>query len=100
MVSEVNEQLSDDLLIARIALRDAGALATLYDRYAPAVLAVAMLVVGDAQAAESTVVDTFWALWQAKGLLPVDGASVRNRLMLFARRQAGMSLGEAQRGHG
>ena len=79
------EQLSDDHLIARIARKDVKALATFYDRYSPAVLAVATLVVGDPQTAETIVVDTFWALWQQKGVLPVEGPTIRNRLMLYTR---------------
>lgn len=77
--------LSDELLLAQIGLHDARALAALYDRYAPAVLAVAMVVLGNSAAAETIVVETFWAIWQRKGTIPTDGRSIRNRLMLFAR---------------
>jgi RNA polymerase sigma-70 factor (ECF subfamily) len=82
------EPFSDEYLLARIAAGDAGALAMLYDRYSPAVLAVATLVVGDPRTAEAVVVDTFWEVWQRNGVLPVEGATVRNRLMLYTRQMA------------
>jgi RNA polymerase sigma-70 factor (ECF subfamily) len=83
-----DDHLSDDQLIAQIALREAKALATLYDRYSAAVLAVVMLVVGDPHTAEDVVVQVFWDLWQQRGMLPVEGQTVRNRLMLYTRRLA------------
>lgn len=56
---------SDDHLLARIALRDESALATLYDRHAPAVMGLAMKLTGDKTAAEFVVAETFWRVWQA-----------------------------------
>lgn len=91
--------LSDEVLLAQIGLHDARALAALYDRYAAAVLAVAMVVLGNSAAAETIVVETFWAIWQGKGTIPIDGRSVRNRLMLFTRYLAQrLGVGERSRG--
>jgi RNA polymerase sigma-70 factor (ECF subfamily) len=92
------ERLSDDCLIARIAARDAQALATLYERYSPAVMAVAMLVTSAPETAEDVVVQTFWDLWQQKGALPVEGPTIRNRLMLYTRRLAQEALVQALNG--
>jgi RNA polymerase sigma-70 factor (ECF subfamily) len=83
-----DDRLSDEQLIAKIAGRDAQALAALYDRYSPAVLAVALLVVREPQRAEEVVAQAFWDLWKQRGMLPVEGQSVRNRLMLYTRRLA------------
>lgn len=80
--------LSDEILLAKIGLHDAKALAMLYDRYASAVLAVAMVVLRNSAAAETIVIDTFWAIWQQEGVIPIDGRSIRNRLMLLARHLA------------
>jgi hypothetical protein len=87
--------LSDEVLLAQIANQQAGALALLYDRYAPAVLAVVLLVVRERQAAEELVVQFFWAVWQQGGTLPTSGPTIRNRLMLYARRMAQEWLGQA-----
>lgn len=59
------EAFSDNHLLARMALRDASALATLYDRHAPVVMGLAMALTGDKTAAESVVAETFWRVWQA-----------------------------------
>jgi RNA polymerase sigma-70 factor (ECF subfamily) len=82
------DRLSDDQLLALIARQDANALDVLYDRYAPAVLAVATMVLGSSHRAEDLVAEIFYELWNRRGRLTVQGSSFRNRLMLYTRRMA------------
>jgi RNA polymerase sigma-70 factor (ECF subfamily) len=77
--------MSDEALLERIARRDAAALAALYDRYAPGVLAVAVRAAGNRAAAEAVVERLFWSVW--RGEVALDG-NTRRQLMLGARRLA------------
>lgn len=56
--------LGDEILMARIAAGDDQALAALYGRYARAVVAVALRIVGDLPAAEEVLQDAFLRVWQ------------------------------------
>ena len=56
--------LTDEMLITRIARGDAAALESLYDRYAPAVLGIALKILGDRAAAEDVLQETFWQVWK------------------------------------
>lgn len=86
---------SDEQLMARAAAGDAGALETLYERYAPAVMGLALKLVGDRAAAEEVVQETFWRVWRsADSFRPQRGAFpgwlfgiVRNLSVDFFRRR-------------
>lgn len=80
--------LSDETLVEMIGRRDSGAFSTLYDRYAPQTLAVAMIVTHDRRAAETAVEQVFYDLWRRRGVPLIVGTSVRNSLMLSTRRLA------------
>ncbi|MGH2350361.1 MAG: RNA polymerase sigma factor [Chloroflexota bacterium] len=54
--------MGDEALAARVVLRDAAALALLYDRYAPAIYAMAAHMLG-ASEAEEAVQEVFLRLW-------------------------------------
>lgn len=54
----------DDILIARVASQDRRALELLYDKYAPAVMGLAVKIVGDRNAAEEIVQEAFWRVWR------------------------------------
>lgn len=58
-------QLSDEVLIARVARGDSTALETLYDHYASTVLGISFKITGDHAAAEEVLQDTFWRVWQS-----------------------------------
>ena len=58
-------QLSDELLIARVARGDKTALEALYDLHAPTVLGLSLRITGDRLAAEEVLQETFWRLWQS-----------------------------------
>lgn len=79
--------LSDDNLMALIRRRDRAAWSALYDRYAQQAHAVALLVTREPAAAAAVIEELFWELWR-NGKLPQPGATVRNSLMLSARRLA------------
>lgn len=51
-------------LMARVVTGDAAALETLYDQYAPAVMGLALKMLGDRAAAEEIVQETFWRVWR------------------------------------
>lgn len=51
-------------LMARVATWDTAALEILYDQYAPAVMGLALKMLGDRSAAEEIVQETFWRVWR------------------------------------
>lgn len=55
--------LSDETLMAQVAEGDSAALETLYDRYASAVMGLAMKMLNERAAAEEVVQETFWRVW-------------------------------------
>jgi RNA polymerase sigma-70 factor (ECF subfamily) len=55
---------TDEQLVARMAAGDTDALERLYDRYSPAVMGLALRILGDRPAAEDVVQETFWRLWK------------------------------------
>ena len=59
-----SEQLSDEILIARVAQGETAALETLYDRHASTVLGIALRIIGDRALAEDILQETFWRIWQ------------------------------------
>jgi RNA polymerase sigma-70 factor, ECF subfamily len=58
------EQLSDEVLIARVARGDQTALEVLYDRHAATVLGISLKITGDHAASEDVLQETFWRVWQ------------------------------------
>jgi RNA polymerase sigma-70 factor (ECF subfamily) len=58
---------SDEGLLGRISAADEAALEILYDRYAPAVMGLALRILGDRALAEEVVQETFWRVWSRIG---------------------------------
>jgi RNA polymerase sigma-70 factor (ECF subfamily) len=80
--------LDDVTLVRRAAERHTDALAELYDRYAPLLLALATRILGHASEAEDAVQEAFLQVWnQARGYDP-GRASVSTWLVLIARSRA------------
>jgi RNA polymerase sigma-70 factor (ECF subfamily) len=78
----------DQLLVARAADGDSSALATLYDRFAPSMLAVGERILGSAREAEDLVHDVFLEAWlRARYYDPARG-TVRTWLMMRLRSRA------------
>ena len=57
-------QLSDEILMDRVARRDSAALEILYERHAPIVLGICLKLIEDRAAAEHVLQETFWQVWQ------------------------------------
>ena len=80
-----DRQLSDELLVTRISQGDIAALETLYDRYAPTVLGIALKILGDRAAAEYVLQETFWQLWKTHAAFQADRESFTGWLFRLAR---------------
>jgi RNA polymerase sigma-70 factor (ECF subfamily) len=59
------EQLSDEVLVARVARGESQALEALYDRYAATVLGISLKILGERAAAEDMLQETFWRVWRS-----------------------------------
>jgi RNA polymerase sigma-70 factor (ECF subfamily) len=83
---ESSLQAAEDVrLVALLARGDASALGLLYDRHAPALLALAQRLTGKAAAAEDIVHDVFLEAWQCAADYDSTRGSVRAWLWLRAR---------------
>ena len=80
--------LEDGELLALVERGEPGALAGLYDRHAPAVYSLAYRVVGERQAAEDLVQDTFLKVWRSAGSYKVARGSVRTWMLSIVHNQA------------
>jgi RNA polymerase sigma-70 factor (ECF subfamily) len=78
----------DERLVRAVAEGDREALGTLYDRYAPAMLAVGQRVLGSAREAEDLVQDVFLEAWHRARHYDAARGSVRTWLMLRLRSRA------------
>ena len=58
------DDLTDEQLMTRAANGDPAALEALYDRYASAVMGLAMKIMADRATAEEIVQETFWRAWR------------------------------------
>lgn len=78
------DAVDPDLLLA-MAGGDRDSLATLYERYAPLLLAVALRMLGDAREAEDVVQDVFLEAWRAAASYDPNRAPVRTWLLMRLR---------------
>ena len=81
-------ELADAELLRRIADRRQEALAVLYDRFAPLLLALTRRIVGNASDAEEVVQETFLQVWAQAGRYDPRRSSVPTWLVLLARSRA------------
>jgi RNA polymerase sigma-70 factor (ECF subfamily) len=84
----LDEQLSDEVLITWIVQGDVAALETLYDRYAPLILGIALKITGDQPLAETVLQETFWEAWQSAAAYQPGFGSLSSWLFRIARRLA------------
>jgi RNA polymerase sigma-70 factor (ECF subfamily) len=61
----VHGQLANEVLIDQVARGDVIAFETLYDRYAPTVLGIALKITGDRTLAEDILLETFLQVWRS-----------------------------------
>ena len=80
---------SDDLaIVRRLAGGDAEAIAALYDRFSPTLLAVARRILGAAGEAEEVLQETFLQAWNQADRYDPDRSSVSTWLILICRTRA------------
>jgi RNA polymerase sigma-70 factor (ECF subfamily) len=82
------EPAADDVLLRQIRRGDEAALATLYDRYAGFVFAVALRIVGDRDLAEEILQDTFLRCWHGIETYQPERGRVAGWLAGIARHRA------------
>jgi RNA polymerase sigma-70 factor, ECF subfamily len=82
------EQLSDEILVARITQSDTTALEALYDRHASTVLGVLLKVIGDRALAEDALQETFWRVWKSASTYESERGSFTGWLFRIARNLA------------
>jgi len=78
-------QLSDEVLIARVAQGDKTALEMLYDRHAATVLGMCLKILGNHTTAEKVLQETFWQVWQSAVSYPSQHRSFIGWLFKIAR---------------
>ena len=83
-----SEHLSDEVLTARVARGDAGALEALYDRHSSTVLGLVLKIVGDRAAAEDVLQETFWRVWKSADTYQSQRGSFASWLFRIARNLA------------
>jgi RNA polymerase sigma-70 factor (ECF subfamily) len=81
-------ELADAELLRRIADRRQEALAVLYDRFAPLLLALTRRILGNGADAEEVVQETFLQVWAQAGRYDPKRSSVPTWLVLLARSRA------------
>ena len=82
------EQLSDEILITRVARGEPNALEILYDRYAATILGICLRIIGDRSEAERVLEETFWQIWQGAATYEAQGGSFERWLFRIARNLA------------
>jgi RNA polymerase sigma-70 factor (ECF subfamily) len=80
--------LADEQLLANAAQGDTASFETLYDRYAPAVLGVALRITGDRPLAEEAVQETFWRVWRGAASFQTQRGTFTGWLFGIARNLA------------
>jgi RNA polymerase sigma-70 factor, ECF subfamily len=91
------ETQTDAYLLQAVAEGSAEALASLYDRHAGGVYAVATRTTGDPSVASDVVQETFLALWDRAELFDPTRGSLRGWLLAIARNRAIDHLRHARR---
>jgi RNA polymerase sigma-70 factor (ECF subfamily) len=84
----MTSECTDPELVAALVAGDQTALATLYDRYSPLLLAIAVRMLGPGLEAEDLVHDVFLEAWRAAGSYDPSRASVRTWLVMRVRSRA------------
>lgn len=79
------DQSGDDQLIAQVVRGDVDAFEILYDRYSPAVMGLALKILGDRALAEEVLQETFWRVWSKARLFQSGRGAFTNWLYGIAR---------------
>jgi RNA polymerase sigma-70 factor (ECF subfamily) len=81
-------ELDDEQIMTRVMANDAAALEMLYDRYASAVMGVALRITGERMLSEEVVQEAFWRVWQHALAFRSQHGSVFSWLLSIARNLA------------
>ncbi len=84
----VNEEPDDAALLRAVAAGDRGALAALYDRHAPLLIAVGVRILRNRRDAEDIAHDVFLEVWRRAATYDASKAAVRTWLVLIMRCRA------------
>ena len=84
----LDKQLSDEILITRVARGEPTALGLLYDRYAATILGICLRIIDDQAEAEGALPETFWQIWKRAPTYQTGGGSFEGWLFKIARSQA------------
>src|SRR4051794_17560908 len=84
----MQQQPSDQALMALIGRRDEGALKTLYDRYSPLIFTLAYRKLGDRGLAEEVLQDVFLRCWEQSHTYKPESGSVSAWLFGITRNRA------------
>ncbi len=87
-VEQSDENLQELDLVAAVAAGETDALATLYDRYAPLLMGLAMKILQDKAEVEDLLHDVFVEVWQKAGSYDPARGTVRTWLCLRMRSRA------------
>jgi len=82
------ESMTDAALLRQVADRRAEALGVLYSRYAPALLALGVRILGGAPEAEEVLQEVFLHVWNQAGRYDAGRSSVSTWLILIGRSRA------------
>ncbi|OZQ98540.1 RNA polymerase subunit sigma-24 [Paenibacillus sp. VTT E-133291] len=80
----LQESLSDEILLQKIANRDTDALEQLYDRYERPIYSFALRIVKDAMEAEEIVQELFVRIWNAASRIEIESNKGKISTWMFA----------------
>jgi RNA polymerase sigma-70 factor, ECF subfamily len=83
---------SDEILIARVAQGDTGALEILYDRHAAMVLGILVRILGERAASEELLQETFFQVWKRAATYSPQTGSLTGWVFQIAR---GLAVAES-----
>jgi RNA polymerase sigma-70 factor, ECF subfamily len=79
---------TEESLISKVRLRDQGALAEIYDRFASIVYSITLRVLREPSGAEDVMQEVFLHIWRNPDVYSAPGGSLCLRLVLVARNRA------------
>lgn len=84
----VGVEVTDEVLVERVAGGDQDALAELYDRFQALTFGMAVRITGDRTVAQDVVQETFIGLWRASGRFSADRATARTWIVAICHHRA------------
>lgn len=88
MSQPLNDELTDEELMAGIARREVTAFEALYDRYSPLLYGLCLRILRQHGDAESVLAEVFWEIWKKSERFDPNRVKPRNYLVTVARSRA------------